>query len=146
MQIKSLFIGGILPTILLGVGSVLIKLSMREGSSVANYLIPVGMVVLITGLTVITLGDGWISTPKAICYAAAMGLALVCAIAAMTYAVSVLDIPLSILAPLTNSNTLVAVALSALIFGERQALNIPKVLLGTLLVILGACIVTTAKV
>ena len=39
MNDKSLLIGGLLPTVLLKLGTVLMKLSMREGSSVPNYLV-----------------------------------------------------------------------------------------------------------
>lgn len=39
MNVKSLLIGGLLPTVLLKLGTVLMKLSMREGSSVPNYLV-----------------------------------------------------------------------------------------------------------
>lgn len=36
MDGRALLIGRPLPTVLLGIGTVLMKLSMREGSSVAN--------------------------------------------------------------------------------------------------------------
>lgn len=42
MNFKSIFIGGLLPTVMLGLGAVLMKLSMRAGSSVPNYLVQVG--------------------------------------------------------------------------------------------------------
>lgn len=63
----------------------------------------------------------------------------------MAYAVSVLNIPLSILAPITNVNALVAVALSAIVFGEWQSLHLLKVISGTLLIVIGAGIVSTAR-
>lgn len=50
MPIKSFLVGSALPTILLGVGSVLMKQSMREGSSIANYLTVVGVAALRVGI------------------------------------------------------------------------------------------------
>ena len=48
----------------------MLQLSMREGASVANYLIPVAAVVLITGLRVKTIGSGWGVPGRAELYAA----------------------------------------------------------------------------
>ena len=145
MNFKALLIGGLLPTLLLGLGTVLMKLSMREGSSVPNYLVQVGGTVFCIGLLARVFGNGWISTPKSQMYAALMGLAWACAIGSMAYAVSTLNVPVSIIAPLTNSNALVALTASALIFREWADLNGPRVLAGTVLIVLGAIVVATAK-
>lgn len=145
MPIKSFFLGAVLPTLLLGLGTVLMKLSLREGSSIANYLVSVGVSVLTVGIAGTVVGSGWVSQPRAIFFAASMGLVWAGAIGSMAYAVSTLNIPLSMLAPLTNTNALVAVVLSAIIFGEFQSLSLLKVISGTLLIVIGAGIVSTAK-
>lgn len=138
-------IGGVLPTVLLGLGTVLMKLSMREGSSVPNYLAHVGAAVLVSGLAATWLSGGWVSTPKAAAFAGAMGFCWACAIGLMAYAVTTLQIPLAILSPLTNSNALVALSLSLLIFNEWHTINVGKALLGTVFIVAGAIIVSTAK-
>jgi hypothetical protein len=145
MPLRSLLIGGLLPTLLLGLGTVLMKLSMREGTSVANYLLHVGAAVLTVGLAASWLGMGWAITPRGAFYAVAMGLCWSGAIGAMAYAVSTLKIPVAVLAPLTNSNALVALALSLLIFREWEGLNLAKALSGTACIIVGAVIVSTAR-
>lgn len=145
MNVKSLLIGGLLPTILLGLGTVLMKLSMREGSSVPNYLVHVGGTVLSVGLLTTLLGSGWVSSPRAQMFAVFMGLAWATAIASMAYAISTLGMPVSIIAPLTNANALVALAVSALVLREWATLNGPRVLVGTLFIVLGAMVVATAK-
>lgn len=145
MPIRSFFLGGVLPTVFLGLGAVLMKLSMREGSSIANYLVSVGISVLTVGVAGTVAGSGWISQPRAIFFAASMGLVWAGAIGSMAYGVSTLNIPLSILAPLTNANALVAVALSAIIFGEWQSLNLLRVISGTVLIVVGAGVVSTAR-
>jgi uncharacterized membrane protein len=73
-----------------------------------------------------------------------MGLAWSAAIAAMAYGVSTLRMPVSVIAPLTNSNALVALALAALFFGEWRELEMARVLLGTGLIVAGASIVSSA--
>lgn len=145
MRLKSFLLGAVLPTMLLGLGTVLMKLSMREGSSIANYLVSVGISVLSVGIAGTVVGAGWVSQPRAIFFAASMGLVWAGAIGSMVYAVSVLNIPLSILAPLTNANALVAVVMAAIVFGEWQSLHLLKVISGTLLIVIGAGIVSTAK-
>lgn len=145
MNAKSLLIGGLLPTMLLGLGTVLMKLSMREGSSVPNYLVQVGGTVLCVGLLATLLGGGWVSSPRAQLFAVLMGLAWATAIGSMAYAISRLGVPVSIIAPLTNANALVALAASALVFREWGSLNGPRVLGGTLCIVLGAVVVATAK-
>lgn len=145
MNIKSLLFGGLLPTVLLGLGTVLMKLSMREGSSVPNYLVQVGGTVLCVGLLATLLGGGWVSSPRAHMFAVFMGLAWATAIGSMAYAISTLNVPVSIIAPLTNANALVALAASALVFREWSTLNGPRVLAGTLFIALGAVVVASAK-
>ncbi|HTR00959.1 MAG TPA: hypothetical protein VMH83_13255 [Candidatus Acidoferrum sp.] len=145
MNIKALLIGGLIPTLLLGLGTVLMKLSMREGSSVPNYLVQVGATVLAAGLLATALGDGWVSTPKAGMFAVIMGMAWATAIGCMTYAISSLGIPVSVISPLTNSNAVVAVTGSALLLGEWANLNGPRVLAGTALIIAGAIVVSSAR-
>ena len=51
--------------------------------------------------------------------------------------------PLSILAPLYNTNTLVAVVGSLLIFSEWRDVNVVKLLMGSILIIGGAVLVST---
>jgi uncharacterized membrane protein len=122
MNAKSLLVGGLLPTVLLGRGT-----------------------VLRVGLLATLLGGGWVSSPRAQMFAVLMGLAWASAIGSMAYAISTLSVPVSIIAPLTNSNALVALAISALVFRELATLDGPRVVLGALLIVVGAVIVTTAK-
>ena len=145
MDIKALLIGGLLPTVLLGMGTVLMKLSMREGASIANYLTYVGGAALFVGLVASLARGSWPSTPRAGLFAIAMGLAWSGAIGAMAYAVSTLAVPVSILSPLTNSNSVIALIASAVIFHEWSELNMPRVLTGTICIVVGAIVVSTAK-
>jgi transporter family protein len=78
-------------------------------------------------------------------FAVLMGLAWATAIGSMAYAISTLGVPVSIIAPLTNANALVALAVSSLVFREWATLNGPRVLAGTFLIVIGAMVVATSK-
>lgn len=121
------------------------KLSMREGSSIPNYLVQVGTTVLVVGLVGTVFGSGWVSSSRAQLFAILMGLTWAIAIGSMAYAISILNVPVSIIAPLTNSNALVALIASTLIFRELDSLNGPRVVIGSLLIVLGAIVVAAAK-
>lgn len=122
MNSKSLLVGGLLPTVMLGLGT-----------------------VLCIGLLTTLVGGGWVSSPRAQLFAMLMGLAWATAIGSMAYAVSTLGVPVSIVAPLTNANALVALAASALVFREWGTLNGPRVLAGAAFIVFGAIVVATAK-
>ncbi|MFC0118280.1 hypothetical protein ACFFK7_10210 [Pseudoalteromonas xiamenensis] len=49
------------------------KLSMREGSSIPNYLVQVGTTVLVVGLVGTVFGSGWVSSSRAQLFAILMG-------------------------------------------------------------------------
>jgi transporter family protein len=144
MGLQSLIIGGIIPSILLGTGTVLMKLSLKNGISLSVYLMIVGFVVFFYGTvaTYIT-GTKELSFQSSL-YAICMGLSWATAIFCMSYGISVLKMPVSIIAPLTNSNALVAVVLSSIIFSEWQHLSLPKLIFGTVFIVVGATIVSTS--
>lgn len=106
MNLKSIVICGRVPT-------VLVKLGMREGSSVPNYLVQMRATVLCVGLLATVLGSGWVSSPRAQMFAVLMGLAWASAIGSMAYAKSTLGEPVSVVAPLIYSNARVAMAARA---------------------------------
>jgi hypothetical protein len=105
----------------------------------------VGGAVLLVGLVASFAGGSWVGTPRAGPFAIAMGLAWSAAIGAMAYAVSALVIPVSILSPPTNSNAVVALIASALVFNEWPELSMHRVLTRTACIVVAAIVVSTAK-
>jgi uncharacterized membrane protein len=77
--------------------------------------------------------------------AAAMGTTWTLAIACMAYGMGVLKLPVSIIAPLTNSNALIAVLVGAVVFSEWRNLNLSLVALGTLLICAGATVISLSR-
>lgn len=144
MELRSLVIGGLIPSLMLGLGSVLMKLSVRAGISLPIYLVLVGLTVFsFGGLASLFTGER-LANPMSIGFAIAMGITWSTGILCMAYGFSVLKLPVSVVAPMTNSNALVAVLVSAVVLSEWRELNAMKVIAGTLLIVLGATVVSTA--
>ncbi|MBM9545806.1 hypothetical protein JWG40_02165 [Leptospira sp. 201903074] len=139
-----ILIGGVFPALLLGMGTVIMKLSLRAGISLPLYLVFVGLSIFCygivfafqSGMKEVTLSGGL--------FAFLMGLSWSTAIYCMSYGISVLKMPVSVIAPLTHSNAIVAVILGAIVFSEWKDLNLLKVFIGTMLIVLGGIIVSSS--
>jgi transporter family protein len=77
--------------------------------------------------------------------ATAMGTTWTLAIACMAYGMGVLKLPVSVIAPLTNSNALIAVLVGGVVFSEWRNLNLSLVALGTLLICAGATVISLSR-
>lgn len=146
MELKAIIIGGAIPALLLGLGTVLMKLSLKHGISLAMYITTVGFAILFCGFVMLYLQKEYAINTTSSGYALTMGVSWSLAIFCMSYAISKLGLPISIIAPLTNSNAVVAVLLGALVFSEFKNLDMQKVLIGTLLIVIGAIVVSNARI
>lgn len=140
MTLSGFLIGGVIPAICLGLGTVFMRASLGAGASIPLYLAVVGSVVAMFGWA-----GGSIFAARPVLFAAAMGSTWTVAIACMAYGMGVLKLPVSIIAPLTNSNALVAVAVGAMAFAEWRNLNLSLVGLGTLLICAGATVISLSR-
>ncbi|CAN5405970.1 hypothetical protein BH11PSE5_BH11PSE5_27750 [soil metagenome] len=145
MNPPSIIIGGIVPAICLGLGTVLMRASIGAGASIAVYLASVGTIIALVGWAWAAVNNFAGSTMPGIALAAGMGLVWTIAISCMAYGFGTLKLPVSIVAPLTNSNAIVAVLLGGLIFGEWRLLHLPQVALSTFLICAGATCVSLAR-
>jgi transporter family protein len=145
MTLSGFLIGGVIPAICLGLGTVFMRASLGAGASIPLYLAVVGSVVALLGWGSFIWTDGSLPSGRPILFAAAMGTTWTVAIACMAYGMGVLKLPVSIIAPLTNSNALVAVLLGANVFAEWRNLNLSLVALGTLLICAGATVITLSR-
>jgi transporter family protein len=138
MTLSGFLIGGAIPAICLGRGTVFMRASLGAGASIPLYLAIVGSVVALFGWLALFWTGGSVSSTRPVLFAAAMGTTWTLAIACMAYGMGVLKLPVSIIAPLTNSNALIAVLVGAVVFTEWRSLNLSLVALGTLLIRTGA--------
>ena len=145
MNATSLLIGGIVPAVCLGLGTVLMRARIGAGATIPTYLAVVGTTIASIGWGATLLGGGAAMNLKASLYAGTMGITWSTAIACIAYGFGVLKLPVSIVAPLTNSNALVAVLVGAVAFAEWRQLSVPTVLVGAIMSAAGATVVSLAK-
>jgi transporter family protein len=143
----GILVGGVIPALFLGLGTVLMRSSIVAGASIPTYLAVTGTTIALVGWISVALtgqasglrmsgGVGW---------AIAMALTWSAAIACISYGFGTLKLPVAVIAPLTNANALVAVAVAAVAFGEWRSLDVPMIVGGTLLISVGATLVSLAK-
>ena len=144
MSAWALLVGGVAPAVLLGLSTVLMRLSIGAGASTSLYLTAVGVTIAVVGgaATAVTGASG--GGARAIGFAIAMGLSWTGAIACMSYGFGALKLPVSIVAPLTNSNALVAVALGVALLGEWRNVDLRYALAGAGLIGAGSTLVSLA--
>lgn len=147
MNAAGILVGGIIPALFLGLVTVLMRSSIAAGASIPTFLAVIGTTIALVGWgsVVLTGQSSGLRVSGAVGWAVAMALAWSIAIACISYGFGVLKLPVSVVAPLTNANSLVAVAVGALVFGEWRSLHLPMTAGGTLLICLGATLVSLSK-
>lgn len=146
MSLKDIFISGIIPAFLLGIGTVLMKLSLRNGISIPFFITIIGFTVFVCGMIVLYFSKDYAVSLTSTSYATLMGITWSISILCMSYGISKLNVPISIIAPITNSNIIVAVFFGAIIFSEFKSLEINKILIGTFLITIGVIVISSTKI
>jgi hypothetical protein len=120
---------------------------IAAGSSTPTYLAVIGTTIALVGGTSLALTHhaGGLRTSGAIGWAVAMALTWSAAIACISSGFAALKLPVAVVAPLTHANALVAVTVGALAFGEWRFLRMPMTLGGTVLICIGATLVSLSK-
>lgn len=141
---KGLLVGGFLPALLFGVTGVLQKEYGRAGGGAGWYLLIVGLGAAVTGLIAVPFMGDRVLTARAGIVALGIGLSWGLGMMAVALGLSRYGAPLSKLAPLYNLNTLIVVLLALAFYAESREVNLPKLLTGTSLILLGGALVSRA--
>jgi drug/metabolite transporter (DMT)-like permease len=140
----ALTIGGLIPALFYGTAGVVQKANVRAGGTVATYLMGFGLATLLGGLIFQQiLGEGP-STPRAWLFAGIAGLSFAAGAGLISFAIIRYEASIAQLSPLYNMNVLVTVGMGLLIFSEFANLNVPRLLIGTITIILGGWLVLGA--
>ena len=140
----GLVVGGVIPAVLLGCFAILQKLSVNLGSTPASLLLFVGVSVTVVALTLGAIGGfGPVTLPASIA-ALATGVVWSVAIALIAVAQGRFGAPVVQLVPLFNMNTLVAVLLGFIVFAEWRGVRVPRLLIGSILIVIGGSLVATS--
>ncbi len=140
----ALLIGGIIPSICIGLSLTFLKVSSVNGMSAGTGMIFTGIGVTVTGIIAHFLGLNGFSSVKAVPFSFLVGLLWGTATLLMSFAVSRLNLPITIAASLAATNIIVVSLLGIAFLGEGEGISIIKLIIGISAIIAGSILVTTA--
>jgi uncharacterized membrane protein len=140
----AILIGGLLPAILFGMSGVLQKTASRTGIGPGPFILITGLVAAAIG-GAITLAQRdssatWSGAAQTAGFAAIWCVSNV----AVVIALGRYEGRVSVIVPLYNMSTLVAVTLGLVLRGESQGVNVWRLLAGAILIVAGGALAGTA--
>ena len=140
----ALIVGGLIPALLYGFGGVFQKWSAREGGNVSSYLIAFGLATAIIGIVYrIAMADGPVPT-RSIAFAFLAGTVFGVGAGLVSLVIIRYNAAISQLSPLYNLNVLVTVLFGLLIFSEFRDVQVPRLLVGASVILMGGWLVAGA--
>ena len=137
----GIIIGGMIPALIFGIVNLAVKAAADSGIGVGWYVLFVGIgVVLIGSIILLFMPDRTISLQSSL-FAGAVGFGWGLGIGLIVIALNKFGLPISVLTPLFNMNTLVTVLLALWIFAEWKQVRVPQLLFGSVLIVIGGTIV-----
>ncbi len=124
--------------------AILLKASGRAGLGASGLLLAMAAATIVTGLAARWLPISQQYSGRGVVLALAAGrLWAVCQLL-IFLAVSRWQTPVAKLVPLYNMNTLVAVLSGLVVFAEYQDVSLPKLVIGSVLIVIGGVLVAQA--
>ena len=146
-QTTALIMGGVAPALMFGFSNVFTKVSNSGGISTSAYVTTVGVAVTLVGLiTSFTTKQNLMADPKSIFFALCVGGTWALGQLMIALALQKFSIPLSIISPIYNSNTLVAVFIALIIFNEWTQVSMGSLCVGAFLTTIGSILVARSLV
>jgi len=136
----SWYVYGVLVAVVLGTYNFLYGLLLRNVGS-STVLVGLGLGILVVGLGVKALAHESMAGFIQLGWPILVGLFLGLGMFLLTKAFADPNAKVSQLIPLINSNTLISVILGLVILKEYQSVSVLKVLIGTVLILLGAIVI-----
>jgi drug/metabolite transporter (DMT)-like permease len=143
-QTIAVLLGGLLPAVLFGVGTTLQKASNDSGISSPFYLGSLSIGFLLAAVSLYIYEPSRALSVRSGTFAILNGVLWGAAYCCMMFVLSKFQTPMSKLIPLVNMNTLVAVLLCFVVFSEWNQVNISKLLVGTVLIVVGGTLVANS--
>ncbi|MCF8533753.1 MAG: hypothetical protein K9G48_12165 [Reyranella sp.] len=145
----ALLIGGGIPACLWGIAAIFQKLSTQHGLAPGPFLTAFGATIMVSGI-VFAIAQRSAASPESgvswagLQYAMAAGLFYAVAAGLISFVLLRFGSPISKLAPILGCNVLITVLLGAFLLGEAETLSAWRLVGGTLVVLAGLGLVTTA--
>lgn len=143
-QTLGIIIGGLIPAILFGVGNTMVKSANNAGISLGFLILCFAFGAFCVGVITLMAVPNYEFSLAGGLYAIIFGLCMGTGSVLVSIAIVRHGTPVSVLAPLYNMNTLVAVLLSMWIFAEWQAVKAPQLLVGAVFIVIGGALVARA--
>jgi uncharacterized membrane protein len=143
-QYLGIIIGGILPAVLYSITGIFTKVSNQAGIGIGPYLIIIGITITLTGAGFFLFQSDttvhWTSGVAAVGIGISWGIGT----GLIALALAKYRAPLSQIVPLYNLNTLFVVLLSLWIFAEWKETSPLKIIVGSILIVVGGMLVSVA--
>ncbi|MGG7579409.1 EamA family transporter [Rhizobium sp. Nf11,1] len=139
-----IIVGGILPAFFWGITAVFQKQSAAAATGSAVYLIAFGSACALAGLIAVLIWRPAPWTVEGLGFAAIAGACFAAGTGLISFALFAYGVPVSKLAPIWSCNVLVTLAIAAVFLGEASELEMVKLATGTLLILSGALLVSSA--
>ena len=136
-QSIAILVGGMLPALLYGVAGVLQKTASKTGIGPGPYILIIGVVAAIIGGIITLISRDTSVTWSGGIQTAAFAVLWSAAIVAIMLALGRYEGPVSVIVPLYNMNTLIAVLLGLLILGEWEGVSHWRLIAGAVLIVAG---------
>jgi len=138
------FIGGIIPALLLGIYSILQKVSTKQGIGPGMLMMVMGFNIMIVGLVYCLVSKEYSISIRSGLTASLTGIVWGIATVLIAIALSKYNVAISKLVPLFNMNTLVAVCLGLLVFSEWKNVHVLQLAVASVLIVIGGILATNA--
>ena len=143
-QTLAILIGGLLPALLYGVAGVLQKSASKTGIGPGPYLLIIGLVAALIGAVIMLVTRDLSVSWSGAAYTNGFAVLWSAAIVSIMLALGKYDGPVSVIVPLYNMNTLIAVLLGLVVFGEWAGVNHWRLIVGAVLIVAGGALAGTS--
>ncbi|OWK39838.1 hypothetical protein [Fimbriiglobus ruber] len=143
-QTLAILIGGLLPALLYGGAGILQKTASKTGIGPGPYILIIGVTATAIGgvITLVSLDTSvtWSGAGQTAGFAVLWSAAVV----SIMLALGKYEGPVSVIVPLYNMNTLIAVLLGLLVLGEWEGVNGWRLVAGTVMIVAGGALAGTS--
>lgn len=143
-QTLGIVIGGLVPALLFGISNVLVKFATEKGISLPLYAIITGLAVLTVGIALLFLFPERVISKESGAITFIGGLIWASSMACIVIGLQRYDASISVITPLFNLNTLIAVGIGLWVFSEWKTVHVPQLLVGSFLIVIGGALVARA--
>jgi uncharacterized membrane protein len=140
----GLAVGGLAPAVGYALFAIATKFAVQAGISAGTNLVLVGLATAATGVVFRIVLPAQPLAAKAAFWSLGAGILWAAGTGLVSLAMERYGVPVSKLNPIYNTNTLLAVLLGLVLFSEWRQVEVPKLLLGALLILAGSLLVARA--